>query len=450
MKRITMVIAGLLALGALLFCSYRLGARNGVRATLEPAASTAQRPVLYWYDPMKPDQHFDKPGKSPFMDMDLVPKYADDGAASGAVRIDPAVVQNLGVRTQVVRVEKLARVLSVPATVAWDPRESYAVNARVDAVIEQLSVRAPFTQVSKGEVLAALLAPQWSAAAGEYFALAAAQSAQGRALRAAARERLRVLGMSEADIAALRPGQTRVLVRAPADGIVAEISVREGERIAAGAPMLRINGADHVWLEAAVPQAEMAGIAAGTPVSATFAALPAETFDANIEHVLPDVDTATRTQRVRIVLDNAQHTFAPGMFAHVRIESVAGLAHPLIPDAALIATGDDTRVALAQGDGRFRIARVRTGASANGMTEILEGLSGGERIVVSGQFLIDSEASLSGALERLQAPDAAAHEAHAMHGDHAMPENHAAHGDHAGHAMPADHSAHDAHAEHQP
>lgn len=433
MKRLLGALAALFVLCALLFGAYRLGARHpaGGLAVVTPA--TPPRTVLYWYDPMKPDQHFDKPGKSPFMDMDLVPRLADETVAAGAVRVDPTVVQNLGVRTQVVRLGRLEATRRVTGTVSWDLRDSHAVNARVDAVVDRLYARTPFTTVRKGDPLLTLLAPQWSAAAAEYFALADAQSADGRALRDAARSRLRALGMTTADIASLRPGDARVIVRAPADGVVAELNVREGERVLAGAPMLRVNGLDHVWLEAAVPQAEVAGIAAGTPVTASIDALAGETFAGRVEVLLPDVDVATRTQRARIVLDNPRHQLAPGMFAQVNIVAGTGGKHPLVPDDALIATGDDSRVALAEGEGRFRVVRVRTGRSAGGMTEIVQGLSGGEQIVVSGQFLIDSEASLSGALERLQTGAAQTPAAHAAHAEPIVP------------AAPPGHGTHDAH-----
>jgi Cu(I)/Ag(I) efflux system membrane fusion protein len=163
-----------------------------------------------------------------------------------------------------------------------------------------------------------------------------------------------------------------------------------------------LNSLDTVWVEADVPQAQMPGIAVGIPVVVTVSALPGATFDAQVQVVLPQVDPATRTQRVRIELPNPEHRLAPGMFAQVSISVAGGAAHPLVPDEALIATGDDTRVVLAEGGGRFRIARVHAGLSAGGETEILSGLSGNERVITSGQFLIDSEASLSGALQRLQ------------------------------------------------
>ncbi len=371
------------------------------------AGAPAKAEPLYWYDPMYPDKHFDQPGKSPFMDMQLVPKYPDGGSGdAGVVKVEAATLQNLGVRTAKVEVGTLAAGAHVPGSIAWDLRSTYEVSARVDGVIEKLFVRAPYEPVRKGQALAELVAPDWSAAAQEYLALGRAESADARALQAAARNRLRVLGMDESQIRSLSSGNPRVVLRAPTDGVVAALQVRQGQRVQAGMPLMTVNGLDTVWVEAAVPQAQAAGIVPGTPATVRVSAFPGETFDSEVESLLPDLDSTTRTQRARIVLDNPGRRLVPGMFAEVTFAGAQGERRPLVPDDALIATGTDARVIVAEGEGRFRPVRVAAGRSAGGRTEILRGLQGGERVVVSGQFLIDSEASLSGAMERLSAPDA--------------------------------------------
>jgi Cu(I)/Ag(I) efflux system membrane fusion protein len=362
-----------------------------------------EKQPLYWYDPMKPDQHFDHPGKSPFMDMQLVPKYSDgDSAAAGSVRIDPTMAQNLGMRTATVELGALASGLRVPATIGWDLRQVTAVSARADGVIDKLYVRAPFEHVTAGQPLASLIAPEWNSAAQEYLALGAAQSADGRALHSAAHDRLRALGMDDAQIRDLGRGGGRIVLRAPTEGVVSTLDAREGQRLSAGMPILTINGLHTVWLDAAIPQGQAGGIVAGTSVVATVSARPGETFRGRVEALLPDIDATTRTQHARIVLDNPNETLAPGMFAELQLQSGGDRNVLLVPDEAVIATGMSTRVIVAEANGRFRPVAVRTGLSSDGKTEILAGLRSGERVVVSGQFLIDSEASLSGALERME------------------------------------------------
>jgi Cu(I)/Ag(I) efflux system membrane fusion protein len=351
---------------------------------------------------MVPDQRFDQPGKSPFMDMQLVPKYADDAQTAG-VSIAPGVRQNLGIRTVQVKLGSLPGGLQVPGTLTWDLRREHVVSARVDALIERLHVKAPYATVRAGQPLATVLAPAWSSAIAEYQALSRAQSAPAQALRAAARERLRVLGVPAG---AIQTGDGRVVLRAPIDGVVSEIAVREGQTAMMGMPMFRINGTDTLWLEAAIPQAGLGGVAAGTPVEATVTGVPGETFEGRVETLLPQLDASSRTQRARIVIENPSGLLVPGMFAEVALRPVDGAEHPLVPTEALIATGTQTRVIVLDDNDRFVPVAVRTGRSGGGVTEILSGLKGGERVVASGQFLIDSEASLSGALDRLADADA--------------------------------------------
>jgi Cu(I)/Ag(I) efflux system membrane fusion protein len=404
MKRFVLAPVALLALVAAGAIGYFVAQRSAPAGAQPAAPQSSGKKVLYWYDPMKPEQHFDHPGLSP-MGMQMVPKYANQGGTGdqNVVRVSPAEVQNLGMRTATVKVGRLAGTVNVAGTVAWDEQLAVTVSARTGATIDKLYVRAPYTAVKAGQPLAEILAPQWSAAAAEYFALSDAKSAEGRALRAAARARLRALGMDDATIRGLRAGGGTITLRAPVDGVVSQLDVKEGQQVGEGTPIMSINGLDKVWVDAAIPQAQSTGIVAGTPISAKVSALPGETFHGKVEAVLPAVDEATRTQRARIVLDNPNHELAPGMFAEVRIEGAAGAPRPLVPTGAIIADGVNIRVIEALGDGRFKPVRVETGRSSGGMTAILAGLQGGERIVTSGQFLIDSEASLSGALARMQA-----------------------------------------------
>ncbi len=443
-SRILLTISILVALVVTAVSAYWLGGRARPPVASQSESSHAEKAALYWYDPMVPDQHFDKPGKSPFMDMQLLPKYANADESS-TTRVSPATRQNLGVRTTIVEVGQLSSSLRVPGTIVWNQRDSYEISARVDGVVEKLLVRATYESVSKGQALAEIVAPAWNAATQEYLALEALQSNDARELRDAARNRLRVLGMDAAQIASLRRGRAAIVLRAPADGVVTAVAIREGQRVQAGMPLMTINGLDTVWAEAAVPQAQSIGVRPDMTVDARTSAFPGEVFAGKVESLLADVDSGTRTQRARIVLDNSDHRLAPGMFVDLQFTATTNAAHPLIPDSALIATGNDARVIVESESGSFSPVRVVTGSSSAGQTEILEGLKGGERVVVSGQFLIDSEASLSGMLDRLAEPKAMPSMQQDVHGGHEMPIDQ---GEPSGHPMQVKkdpHAGHDMH-----
>jgi Cu(I)/Ag(I) efflux system membrane fusion protein len=414
MKRallIPVILVALLVTAIGAYWAGRHGSTAAISTTDHPASSASPTPAtrakaLYWYDPMVPAQHFDKPGLSP-MGMQMVLKYADAGAVTNTVSIDPATLQNLGVRTTSVERRVLPATVRVPATISWDLRQAVVVSARVDAVVSKLYVRAPYTKVAAGTPLAGLLAPQWSSAVAESQALQHAQSAEAKALRGAAQQRLQVLGLSAMDGRAIGSGG-EITLHALQAGVITTLDVREGQRVTAGQTLMTINGLSTVWVEAALPQAVAGMVHADTPVTVHVDALPGQVFHGQVETLLPDIDMATRTQRARIVLANPQGALSPGMFATVQLDPTPSKAMPVVPDDALIAAGERTRVIVAVDDGHFRAVEVRAGRAAGGYTEILDGLAGGEKVVVSGQFLIDSEASMSGALERLNDPTPAA------------------------------------------
>ena len=186
MKR-ALIVLTTLVLGVLLLVIGYVTGRHASPPTVQNGMTTAvpdghSKKILYWYDTMVPQEHFDRPGLSP-MGMQMVPKYANEGADPNIVRIDPATVQNLGIRTAAVERRVLASAIRVPGTITWDLRQAATVSARVDGVISQLFVRAPYTTIAAGEPLATLLAPQWNSALAEYGALQQAQSSDAKALR---------------------------------------------------------------------------------------------------------------------------------------------------------------------------------------------------------------------------------------------------------------------------
>lgn len=400
--------AGLGVLAALI-AGFELGRLTSHPAATRPPLAQAAAPrVLYWYDPMVPAQHFSKPGRSPFMDMQLQPKYAGDAVAGqGGLRIDPARTQNLGVRLVTVQRGTLPGGMTAAASIEFNERDVAVVQARAAGFVQRVYSRAPGDLVRAGAPLADLLIPEWTGAQGEFLAL---RRTGDPALIAAGRHRLELLGMPPSLIAAVeRSGTVRnvATVTTPTGGVIKTLSVRNGMTVSAGQTLAEVNGLSRVWLNAAAPEAQADQVRVGETVQAQLASYPGQVFTGRVSAILPQTDAQTRTLTVRVELPNPGGRLRPGMFATVRF---GGAQTPalLVPSEAVIRTGRRTLVMLAGGGGRFMPAEVQVGREAGDRTEVLAGLSLGETVVASGQFLLDSEASLSGVSARpIQGPAAA-------------------------------------------
>ncbi|HAX21972.1 MAG TPA: efflux RND transporter periplasmic adaptor subunit [Hydrogenophaga sp.] len=379
--------------------------REGLKAgDLDPVTGLS---ILNYHDPMVPGKNFDAPGKSPFMDMLLVPRYAGGKAADASgVTVSARTQQNLGLRTVEVTEGRLDSEVSVAGNVAWNERDQVLVSARSMGFIERLHVRATQDRVSAGAPLADIYVPSWVAAQEEYLAVArmAEQDPQLVSLRDAAAQRMRQAGMSPAQIQrVVRSGslQPRFTLTAPLGGVVTELMVSEGTTVMPGMALLRLQGTGTVWAEGQVPESQAAQLQPGAEVSATSPAAPGQTFTGRLQALLPSVDPATRTIKARLELANPQGRLVPGMFVQMRFANPSAKNVLLVPSDAVIHTGQRSVVMLAEGDGRFSPVEVRAGREAGDQTEILQGVKLGQKVVRSGQFLIDSEASLNGFLARL-------------------------------------------------
>ncbi len=403
---ISIIIAALIAAGAGFWYVSRSNTATG-----DMSKEKSGRSVLYWHDPMVPGQKFDKPGKSPFMDMQLVPKYADEMADDG-VKIQAQVAQNLGIRLAQVASASFGEALTAVGRIEADEHRLYAVQTRLPGFVERLYVRAVGDAVGQNQKLADVYAPELLAAQQEYLALLKLEIADAETLRAAARTRLKLLGMAESEIAAIASsGQAnpRFGVYAPASGFVTELGVRQGGQIMPGTTLMQLADLSTVWLIAEVPERDAGRIKPGETVEARLESLPGVTITGRVSHIYPTLDAATRSVRVRIELPNRKGQLRPGMYASV---ALAGRVREAlaVPTESVIATGTRKVVIVKEGDA-FRPAAVETGLEREGKTEILKGLAAGESVVVSGQFLIDSEASLAGVLARLSSAPGAPHEA---------------------------------------
>ena len=376
---------------------YYLGQRGSENSTSSAAGEDGCE-VLYYYDPMFPQQKFEQPGKSPFMDMQLEPKCADDGAASGeasGVSIEPSAMQNLGMRVVEAKMGRLVDTLSVTGNVEFNERDVAVIQARSGGFVTRVYARAPGDVVQAGAPIADIQLPEWGAAQTEFLSVKRLDQPE---LTSAARQRLKLLGMSDRLIASVeRTGRTdgTMTITSPISGVIQTLDARIGVTLDQGQTLAQVTGLGTVWLNASVPEAQSGALRIGQRATATLTAFPGESFGGRIIAVLPTTQSDSRTITARIELTNRGGRLRPGMFAQVALGG-DGAPALLVPSEAVIRTGTRTIVMLAKGDGRYHPAEVRTGREGGGQTEILQGLAVGERVVASGQFLLDSEASLTG------------------------------------------------------
>lgn len=380
---------------------------SGIKAgDVDPA--TGKR-VLYYHDPMVPGNKFDKPAKSPFMDMMLVPVYAGADGDEGKVTVSPRIQQNLGVRTAQVTEGMLSPQVAAVGSVAFNERDQAIVQARATGYVERLHVRATLDRVAKGQALVDLYVPDWIAAQEEFLSVRRMQGTDLAALVDGARQRMRQAGMSDDQIRLVeKTGNTqpRITLVAPVSGVVVELMVREGMTVMSGATLFRISGLSTVWANAEVPESQSALLRPGAKVQARSAAAPGTLIDGKVQAILPEVNAATRTLKARVELANPGGRLVPGMFVQMQFADMRAEKALLVPTEAVIQTGKRTVVMLAEENGRFRPVDVESGIESGGQTEIKRGLQAGQRVVVSSQFLIDSEASLRGVEARLNSEPA--------------------------------------------
>jgi Cu(I)/Ag(I) efflux system membrane fusion protein len=401
MKRTQAIALSLLGAAALAVGGFYAGRHTG---GLDEAATTAaapamsasgegERKVLYWHDPMVPGHRFDKPGKSPFMDMELVPVYADEGGDAG-VRISPTIQQNLGIRTATVKRVDVSSSFDALGAVQFDERLSVAVQTRVAGYIERLAVRAPMEQVRKGQALATLFAPDWLGPQNELIALK--RTGVSEDLVSAARERMRALSIPDALVRqseASGTAQARFTLSAPVSGVVAELGVREGVAVSPGMTLFRIAGLEMVWAVAEVPEAQAVRLTRGQKVKAVLQADASQTFDGELKEILPQVSASTRTLQARFEVDNRGGKLTPGMLLRLQVAGPS-MSRLLVPSEAVIRTGRRAVALVHKEDGSFEGRDITIGQEIGDDIEVTRGLAEGEQVVASGQFLVDSEARL--------------------------------------------------------
>ncbi|MFM0207144.1 efflux RND transporter periplasmic adaptor subunit [Paraburkholderia sediminicola] len=400
------------AAAALLGAGYLSGVRHAVQAASASAAATPAtggkidpktgREVLYWHDPMVPNQHFDKPGKSPFMDMQLEPVFADDAGTSG-IKIDPGLQQNLGIRYATARRQDIAEGFDAVGTTQFDESRTDVVQSRVTGYIDHLYAGAPLQRIAKGAPIASLFVPDWLAPQEEYLALK--RSGMDSSMLDAARARMRAMSIPDGVVANLdRTGkaQTHVVLTSPETGVVSGLNVRDGAMVTPGQTLAKVAGLSTLWLIVEIPESLALSVQPGMTVDAAFAGDPTQRFKGQIREILPGISTSSRTLQARLEIDNAALRLTPGMLMRVRVGAQKPASRLLVPSEAVITTGRRSVVIVRNGDGRLQPVNITVGKDAGDETEVLSGLTDGDQVVASGQFLIDSEASLKSVLPRME------------------------------------------------
>ncbi|MEO7278219.1 MAG: efflux RND transporter periplasmic adaptor subunit [Sphingomicrobium sp.] len=353
-------------------------------------SATGDRKILYYFDPMVPQEHYNSPDELSSMGMKAFkPKYADEGGASTGppgVTVDPAARQSLGIRLATVESGVIDSDLTVTGTIDFNQRNVAIIQARANSFVQRVYNRAPGDVIGAGAPLADVLVPEWGGAQAEYRAV---QRTGDRALIAASRERLRLLGSSGPG------GNGSTTIRSPIGGVIQTLEVRRGMTLSAGQTLAQVSGLATVWLNAAVPEAQSGGIQVGRSVRVELTAFPGETIYGRVIAILPTAQAESRTLTVRIELPNRGGRLRPGMFATVHFTGYGG-GGLLVPSEAVIRTGKRDLVMLVVAGGRYRPVEVQLGREGGGKTQIVAGLAQGQKVVASGQFLLDSEASLSG------------------------------------------------------
>ncbi len=371
----------------------------------------ASNEPLYWVAPMDPNYKRDKPGKSP-MGMDLIPVYADDLAGAndkpGTVKIDPSVENNLGVKTAAVELAKLSPRIETVGYIAFDESQLWQTNVRVSGWVEKLYINAVGEQVKKGDVLFTLYSPELVKAQEE---LLNAKRTGRDGLVKGATERLLSLGVDREQInQVIRRGKASqtIEIKALANGVIASLNIREGGYLSPAQAVISAGPLNEVWVDAEVFERQAHWLTNGSQASMTLDALPGKAWQGEVDYVYPILDPKTRTLRMRLKFANPNGELKPNMFANITLQPVSDSEVLTVPKSSVIRSGGMTRVVLAEGEGKYRSARIETGREADDKVEVLQGLTINDRIVTSAHFMLDSESSQSADLSRINGVEAPA------------------------------------------
>tara|TARA_R110001592_G_scaffold363371_1_gene685815 strand:- start:471816 stop:473102 length:1287 start_codon:yes stop_codon:yes gene_type:complete len=400
-KTVLVAVAAAIA-GAIASYLILVSQRGAGMSELEQPA--AARKPLYWVAPMDAAYRRDAPGKSP-MGMDLIPVYESEDPGAGTVRISPEVINNIGVRIAPVEYRALPTQIRTVGYVQYDEDRRVHIHPRVEGWIEKLYVKASGDPVEAGQPLYELYSPQLVNAQEE---LLLALKRDNPRLVAAAEDRLRALQLSPDFIAQLRRDRKvsqTVTFHAPQTGVVDNLNIREGFFVMPGTTLMSVGVLEDVWVEAEVFERQASLVTVGLPVSMRLDYLPNREWQGRVDYVYPSLDEKNRTLRVRLRFANDDRLLKPNMFTQVVIQADPMAQALVVPREAVVRTGNQDRVVLALGEGRFASREVALGRVGERYIEILSGVEEKDDVVVSAQFLLDSESSKSADLQRMESAD---------------------------------------------
>lgn len=373
---------------------------------------------IVYQDGMHPWYVQDEPGTAPDCGMDLTPVRVDGSAEAGTVKIDPVTVQNMGVRTATVSIESVGRDIRTTGRFVMDESGERGITLKVSGYIEKLYANYEGYRVRKGQPLLEIYSPDLVSTQEEYLlALQNVKRLEGTSsaddaqrLLEAARRRLAYWDLTEEQIRQIEESGTphrTLMFYAPSSGEVMNKQVSEGEHVRAGQTLMEIVDISKIWLIADVYEQDLAWVKVGTPARIELPYNPGEVYQGRISYIYHMLDMQTRSAEARIVLPGGHNApVKPGMYATVTLQGSGTEPSPVVPSEAVIRTGEEEVVILALGDGRFQPRKVTAGFQSGDKVQILEGLQGGERVVTSAQFLIDSEARLQSAIGAMAGVDA--------------------------------------------
>lgn len=371
------------------------------------AAKPGERRIKYWKSSMNPGEVSPQPGKDA-MGMDLVPVYeeTDTPVAGAAIQLDAATVQRMNLKTGLATRGPVLREFRTVGTIAYDEAGLRDITTKYEGWIEQLFVDTTWTAVKAGDPLFAIYSPDlYNAELNYLVALRGADAGSEGPIARAARARLRLFDLSDDAIADLRKrgeASRTFVYRAPAAGVVIEKNAIAGQMIKAGERVYRLADLSRVWALAQIYEQDLPFVRAGQSATVRVTYGPERTIEGQVDLLLPQVEDRTRTATARIVLPNTDGSLRPGMFVDVRLAAQIAADAVLVPDLAVLRSGERDTVFIAHDDGSFEPREVKLGVRSQGdRYQVLDGLAGGERVVTSGQFMLDSESQLRDAIQKM-------------------------------------------------